>query len=811
MIETTRFFSQRAARALLYCLLFTIPLSVAAIEILFPLLLIAWLLGWSPGIKRGSSSIWSLAAGRTVLTPLLIYIAICAVSVLFSTDPVLSLTGLVGKTLEYILFFLIASDVVDRPLVARRCVRILLGSALVVGLYALLQQIVGHDPILNRPLVYGRMVGPYRNPNDLATFLLVILIIVAAQIVGNRKRLQMGHCLLGALLIYCLVKTLSRGALVGLVPALFLLFLIFPLPKWLRWTTASAVLLMGALIFLHKGQLTQVLSFSDSGSMERKVMWEAAWRMIQDQPLTGTGLNTFMANYLHYTTGHNQGPAYAHNCFLQIAAETGIMSLAFFLLFLGVLFSTYWCSLKKTLNLRWAFLRPVLSGLAIALFAFLIQSAFDTNLYSLRQATLFWTLAGVAFGTSQMMAQRSLSQDSKNRKIVRIITRMNIGGPAQQAAALSDRLTAFGWQTLLITGRLESGEGDMRYLLMDRVRTVDLPSLRRKIDPVRDPRAFWSILRRLWIERPILLHTHTAKAGALGRAAGGIYRLATGAPLVMVHTFHGHIFDGYFSPAAARIFCGIERFLARFTDSVIAVSPTVKKELVALRIAPSKKIRVIPLAPSLDRFLKMDPPTFQGPLGVGLVGRLTPIKNHRLLFEAARILREAAQLNGTQFLLVGDGELRPSLESAVNQMNLLPHVQFLGWQTDLPSVYRSFHILCITSKNEGTPVAVLEAMAAARPVVATDVGGVRDLLGRPKRLESTGTNGGFEICERGILVPSEDAQTLSEALQFLMTHPEVGLQMGAAGREFVRHSFSPEQLDLTIHQLYLKLSRRWLC
>ena len=811
MTDHRRSLFQTVCRRLLYLLLFITPFSVAAIEILFPLLLVTWILGWRIGAKKNTPSVWDSAAGRMVLHPLLVYAAICTWSVFFSSDPTLSLIGLIGKTYEYILLFIIACDAVDRPPVARNCIRALLASSLLVGLYGVVQQLSGYyDPIRNRPMVYTRMIGPYPNPNDLATLLMVVLTVIVAQILGKPKRLQIGLGLLGIFLGYCFVNTSSKGALLGFIPGLIVLLTLFPLPKGLRIGTTAAIFLIAALVLAHKGHFLQALSFSDPGSMERRVMWSAAWRMIKDQPIIGLGPNTFMANYLRYATGPNQGPAYAHNCFIQIAAETGIISLIFFLLFLGSLFFAYGQSIKISSNLRRAPLKPILSGLAIALFAFLIQSAFDTNLYALRQATLFWTLAGITFGASQMVAWRLPSQDDKNRKILRVIARLNIGGPAQQAVALSDRLADFGWSTTLIAGQIDPGEGDMRYLLTDRIRYKHLPFLQRKLHFLNDLRTFGALLWILFRERPALLHTHTAKAGALGRSAGLAYRFITGAPLVMVHTFHGHVFHGYFGPIATKLFCGIERRLSRFTDCIVAVSQTVKEDLVKLRIAPARRIRVLSLGPSLDRFLKIDPPVFEEPLKIGMVGRLTGIKNHPLLFEAAQMLRQSTQLDHTQFLLVGDGELRPTLESAVRQMDLLEHIRFLGWQTDLPAVYQSLHILCLTSKNEGTPVAILEAMAAARAVVATDVGGVRDLLGKSTRPEIPGSAGEFEICERGLLVPSEDAKTLSKALHFLMSHPQVSLQMGMAGREFVRRSVSAEQLVGTTHRLYQRLTHRWL-
>lgn len=391
------------------------------------------------------------------------------------------------------------------------------------------------------------------------------------------------------------------------------------------------------------------------------------------------------------------------------------------------------------------------------------------------------------------------------RKIVRIIARLNIGGPARQVVFLSDEMTRLGWSTLLILGQPDPTEGDMGYLLANRsVRFLRLPTLQRKIRPLKDLKAWWDILRSLFQERPHILHTHTAKAGALGRSAGWVYRGLTRRPLKMVHTFHGHVLEGYFDRFRTQLFCRLERFLARPTDCLIAVSESVRQDLVSLRIAPASKIRVIPLGLPLQSLLKVDPPAPGTPIRIGMVGRLVPIKNHKLLFEAIQILKKEGAEGPFQFVLIGDGELRSSLEVQAQRMGIGTFVQFTGWQSQMPAVYEGLHLVCLTSQNEGTPVSLIEAMAAARPVVATDVGGVRGLLtdSHPKTNGAAIPQGSFEVGQRGILIPSGDAQGLAQSLRFLATHPEVGLKLGESGRRFVAERFSQERLLQDIDRLY---------
>lgn len=407
MRETPRWFAQRLPRGLLYALFFVIPFSKAAIEVLFPLLLVVWLIGRRlPGATR--YLLGETPPGRMVLFALLAYLGVCAWSVDLSSYPLLSLRGLVRKTLEYTLFFLIVSDLVDHPRVASLSVRALWAGAWLVGLDAVLQELFGRDPFRGQILEHARMVGPYENPNDLATFVMVVVLTVIAQLWRRPFRSARGLWFLHLLLLGCLIRTLSAGAFIGFTCGLIFLLLFLREGRGWVWATVGIGLLILASSGPFRTQWLGILTLSDVASKERIVMWSTAWHMIQDRPLLGQGLNTFMENYLPYANGLGSGPTYAHNCFLQIAAETGLLGLATFLWFLASIFLMVRGALRSSSQPPESpTSRTTLLGLAAGLFAFLVQSAFDTNLYALRQATLFWVMAGLTAGLGTQLLRIS--------------------------------------------------------------------------------------------------------------------------------------------------------------------------------------------------------------------------------------------------------------------------------------------------------------------------------------------------------------------------------------------------------------------
>ncbi|MDD5594701.1 MAG: glycosyltransferase, partial [Candidatus Omnitrophica bacterium] len=258
----------------------------------------------------------------------------------------------------------------------------------------------------------------------------------------------------------------------------------------------------------------------------------------------------------------------------------------------------------------------------------------------------------------------------------------------------------------------------------------------------------------------------------------------------LVHTFHGHIFSGYFNKFTTNFFIFIERILAFFSAKIITVSESVKYELLALDIAKIDKIQVIPLGFELTNFLSI-PFAQRTPSHIGIIGRLVPIKNHRLFLEAAaKVIHETPGMK-LKFKIIGDAEVRRELEEYSRKLNIANQVIFLGWQKDLLAVYSDLDIIVLTSLNEGTPVSLIEAMASGRAVVATDVGGIRDLLG--------------QAMERGIIVKSGDSIGLANAMKLLLDNSQLRTDLAVKGRDFVKNNFAKERLIKDIENLYSAL------
>ena len=393
----------------------------------------------------------------------------------------------------------------------------------------------------------------------------------------------------------------------------------------------------------------------------------------------------------------------------------------------------------------------------------------------------------------------------KKIKILRIIARLNIGGPAIHAILLTEGLDKTKFDSLLVCGNVSKDEGDMFYYAIEKnIKPIFIPELKRELSFFHDIVAFKKIYNVIKTERPNIIHSHTAKAGTLGRLAGIIYNfLNRNRRIKIVHTFHGHIFEGYFGKLKTKIFILIEQFLALFTCKIITVSESVKKELIFLGIGNKDKITVVPLGLELESFLSIPPKDNNG-INIGIVGRLVPIKNHRLFLEAASKVIADNPVIQLRFKIIGDGELRLELEGYSRRLNINTRLDFLGWQKDLVSVYADLDIVALTSINEGTPVSLLEAMASGRAVVATDVGGVKELLGEViDAYIKQGTH--FEVLERGIIVKTGDCNSFANALTFMLKHNNLRRDIGMRSREFVKNKFSIERLIRDIENLYYNL------
>lgn len=347
-------------------------------------------------------------------------------------------------------------------------------------------------------------------------------------------------------------------------------------------------------------------------------------------------------------------------------------------------------------------------------------------------------------------------------RVLNVIARLNIGGPAVHVTLLTEKLGAPDYESLLVCGTVGEDEGDMAYYAQKHgVTPIIIPELGRELDLLRDLVTTWKLYKLIRELKPQVVHTHTAKAGFVGRLAAKL----AGVP-VIVHTFHGHAFRGYFNPVKTRLFIWLERLAARLCDTLITLTETLRRELAdTYHITRRGRITVLPLGLDLEAFAAA--PRKSGafrqewhipkdvPL-IGIVGRLVPIKNHALFLQAAAHVK--ASLPAAHFVIVGDGPTRPEIEAIIDQLRLRDCTTLTGWMENLVGVYTDMDVLVVSSINEGMPVSVIEGLAAGCPVVATEVGGLPDLLDQG---------------ELGRLVPLSDAEALAAAIvQTLQTPPD---------------------------------------
>jgi glycosyltransferase involved in cell wall biosynthesis len=404
-------------------------------------------------------------------------------------------------------------------------------------------------------------------------------------------------------------------------------------------------------------------------------------------------------------------------------------------------------------------------------------------------------------------------------KILRIIARLNVGGPARHVVWLTTGMNQYGHETQLVAGVVPSGEDDMSYVAREAgVSPLILAEMSREISP-QDAITVWKLFRLMRREKPDVVHTHTAKAGTVGRVAGLMYRWLTPAALLgkprrcrFVHTYHGHVFHSYYGPAKTRLFLLIEKILARTaTDRIIVITNQQRQEInEQFRVGKANQFKIIPLGIDLSVYsnwqerrsqFRRERNVADDEILIGIVGRLTEIKNHLLFLEAAAILKKAGQTK-TRFLVIGDGGLRQMLAARADELGLRDDVQFLGSREDPENFYPALDVVALTSLNEGTPLSLIEGMANARPVIATAVGGVVDLLGQPV---SAQPGKGFTIHERGLAVASGDAEGFAGGLQYLIANEPLRRDLGARGQSFVAQNYAKERLFADISALYAEL------
>jgi glycosyltransferase involved in cell wall biosynthesis len=393
-------------------------------------------------------------------------------------------------------------------------------------------------------------------------------------------------------------------------------------------------------------------------------------------------------------------------------------------------------------------------------------------------------------------------------RVVRIIDRLNVGGPAKHVTWLTAGLDPERFETTLITGVVPENEGDMEYFARAAgVEPLLIEEMSRELN-MGDVIVLFKILRALFRLKPHIVHTHKAKAGAVGRLAATIYKWLTPSALWLrprrlgvIHTYHGHIFHSYYGATKTKLFIAIERALARFcADRIVAISERQRDEICrAFKVGRSDQFTVIPLGIDFDQIdsrrgrLRKEIGAGAGDVLVGVVGRLCEVKNHAMLIESAAKMKSSP----AAFVIVGDGHLRAEIEAQAQIAGLRGRVTFTGFRDDAASLYADFDIAALTSLNEGTPLTLIEAMACGCAAASTEVGGVADLMGR--RRESLH---GFTIWDHGVTAPSRNAEAFASGLKYLIERPELRREMGERGRAFVLSKLSKERLISDIENLY---------
>jgi glycosyltransferase involved in cell wall biosynthesis len=374
-------------------------------------------------------------------------------------------------------------------------------------------------------------------------------------------------------------------------------------------------------------------------------------------------------------------------------------------------------------------------------------------------------------------------ESAKPVKVMQVIARMNVGGPAVLVADLVRNLDLQRFSTVLVTGYCDANESDYLEEVAQDVFAFRIPGLGRSVSPLKDLTAFFLLIKEIRRFKPDVIHTHTAKAGVLGRIAGLIARPQA----KRVHTFHGHLLHGYFSPSKTRLVILLEKVLELITYRFIAIGNTVRNDLVRAGIGRDSKFEVIfPGLQELDRYPKSDG---QSTLGLDpskkylvFVGRLTSIKRPERLIDLARFLKDNHP--DTWLLIVGAGELLDEL-SAEAQRDVLP-ITFLGWRKDIGAILSASDIAVLCSDNEGIPLTLIQASQAGLPIVSTDVGSVSDIV-------ISGTTG---------LLTEVSSKGLIEGVSTLLDDPALCERFGKAGQERAQELFSSRTMIEHHQRLY---------
>lgn len=405
-------------------------------------------------------------------------------------------------------------------------------------------------------------------------------------------------------------------------------------------------------------------------------------------------------------------------------------------------------------------------------------------------------------------------------KIVRIIARLNVGGPAQHVVWLTKELQNDEFQSVLVTGNVSEGEEDMSYFAANsEVQSVSIPEMKREISP-GDIISLWKVFQIIRKEKPDIIHSHTAKAGTVGRIAGFFYRWLSWKTLIgkpprvkLIHTYHGHFFHSYYGTLKTKIFLLIEKILARMaTDKIVVISDQQYREIhEKFGVGKKRQFKVIPLGidtqpfadwKSKQNILREEIGAESDEIIIGLVGRLTEVKNHSLFLKVVKIYKENADSPKLKFVIIGDGHLRGELENEVETLGIKNLVVFTGNRSDPAVFYAGLDVVALTSLNEGTPLSLIEAMANEKPVISTSVGGVIDLLGKVEEEKPD-----FQICERGLRVASKDAEGFYKGLLHLVKDENLRKMLAENGKFFVETQYSKKRLVRDMQEFYRNVTR----
>jgi glycosyltransferase involved in cell wall biosynthesis len=381
-----------------------------------------------------------------------------------------------------------------------------------------------------------------------------------------------------------------------------------------------------------------------------------------------------------------------------------------------------------------------------------------------------------------------------NPTIVRVLTRLGAGGPPIHAILLTRELSKLGYSSILVTGSPDRQDGDMSYLLREDDPVHSIPEMSRSISPWQDFRALVCLYLFLRRERPSIVHTHTAKAGVLGRIAA---RLA-GVP-VIVHTFHGNVLNHYFSRPVSWVIRLFERGLACFTDGICVLAPQQAYELADRHhIASRDKIHLIPLGMDLTAFSALEPaPHEGGRITVGWMGRFVPVKDIPLLLATVR--ETLRRTDRVRFVVAGDGPQAPMVKALADELGP-DRFEWLGWRQDVTSVLAACDVLVQTSLNEGTPVGLIQGMAAGRPFVSTPAGGIVNMVSGSLR----GERNGCRWFDNGVLVNADPAAFASALCEFA-ENPDRIIAMGKSAADFAIGSYSLPTMLRSLDALYSAL------